>query len=151
MCRSTKTVHEICEPCESSGATGYNKDLCDKDYFIDTVDTVSTPLVSSSPDRAFATLLIGPGKRSLSFKVDTGSAVNILPYSYFSQLKVEHPLETSEQKLTSYTGDLLHVQGTIKLECCYKDKIIDTQFYVVENSAPPLIGLPIYLFQYYVF
>ena len=139
--RSTKTVPEICEPCEHSGATGYNKDLCDKDYFIDTVDMISAPLVSSSPDREFATLLIGPGKRSLSFKVDTGSAVNILPYSYFSQLKVEHPLEASEQKLTSYTGDLLHVQGTIKWECCHKDKVIETQFYVVENSAPPLICL----------
>ena len=105
------------------------------------MDTVSASLISSSPDRAFATQKIGPGRKSLSFKIDTGSAANILPYSHFSQLMVKHPLEASEQKLTSYTGDLLHVRETIKLECRQKDKVIETQFHVAENSAPPLIGL----------
>ena len=102
MCRSSKTVHEIHEPYElyNRNLSGLNRDSSDKDYFIDTVDTVSASLVSSSPDRAFATLQIGPGRKSLSFKIDTGSAANILPYSHFSQLKVKHPLEASEQKLT---------------------------------------------------
>ena len=64
----------------------------EKDYLIDTVDTVSASLVSLSPDFAFASLHVGPGRKSLSFKIDTGSAANILPYSHFSQLKVKHPL-----------------------------------------------------------
>ena len=129
MCRS-KTVHEVSD--QSACAHGYYE----QDYSIDTVSALG-----SSPDRAFATLIIGPSKKSISFKVDTGSAVNILPYSHFTQLKLKHPLRASEQKLSSYTGDLLKVQGTIRLECCYKDKVIEALFYVVENSATPLIGL----------
>ena len=67
---------------------GYNENLNDKDYFIDTADTVSASRVSSSQDSAFATLKIGPGRKSLSFKIDTGSTANILSCSHFSLLKV---------------------------------------------------------------
>lgn len=81
---------------ENSGATGHDKDICDKEYFIDTVNTVSAS-VSHSPDRVFATPLLGPGKKSLSFNVDTGSSVDILPYSYFSQLNLKHTLEAREK------------------------------------------------------
>lgn len=50
-------------------------------------------------------------------------------------------METSEQRLTAYTGDPLQVQGTIELECYHKERVIKAVFYVVESSAPPLIGL----------
>ena len=136
MCRSKKTVHEL----ETCGATGHDVNFYNKDYTDYSIDTVSAT-GTSSPDRAFATLLLGPTKESISFKVDTGSAVNILPFSRLAQLRLKQPLEASQQKLTSYTGNLLPVQGTITLDCSYKGKVIQALFYVVGNSATPLIGL----------
>ena len=49
MCRSKKTVHEL-----ETNVNFYNKDYTD--YSIDTVSATGT----SSPNRAFATLLLGP-------------------------------------------------------------------------------------------
>ncbi|MCG7868790.1 MAG: hypothetical protein JAY74_20765, partial [Candidatus Thiodiazotropha taylori] len=138
MCRSKKTVHEL----EARGATGYDMNFhSDKEYTDYSIDTVSATGYSTSPDRAFATLLLGPSKVPISFKVDTGSAVNILPASRLAQFRLNYPLEASQQKLTSYTGNLLPVQGQVTLDCSYKDKTVKAICYVVEDSTTPLVGL----------
>ncbi|MET0104994.1 MAG: RNase H-like domain-containing protein [Sedimenticola sp.] len=110
-----------------------------KEYDIDTVSAFSS--VSLSPDRAYAKLKIGPQKTLLNFKIDTGSAVNILTHSLFKSLNVSHPLEPSSHKLTSYTGNMIPVIGMIRLACSHKDKVIHALFYVVEGNTPPLISL----------
>ena len=55
MCRSKKTVHEL----ETCGATGHDVNFYNKDYTDYSIDTVSAT-GTSSPNRAFATLLLGP-------------------------------------------------------------------------------------------
>ena len=80
-------------------------------------------------------------KNPVQFKIDTGSAVNILLFSHFTSLNVKFPLEASPHKLTSYTGDTIPVKGMVKLACCHKESKLQTTFYIVDSCATPLIGL----------
>ena len=43
--------------------------------------------------------------------------------------------------LTAYTGVQLTVRGKINLTYAYKNKSVNTDFYIVESTAPPLLSL----------
>ena len=64
---------------------------------------------------------------------------NCLPNSTFKRLKISNPLETSNATLTAYTGDQMTVRGKINLTCAYKNKSVNTDFYIVESTASPLL------------
>ena len=119
--------------------TGVQYSDINQEYSIDTVSAFSS--VSLSPDRAFAQLHVGPQNTQINFKIDTGSAVNILPHSLFKSLNSSHPIEPPTHKLTSYTGNMIPVVGMIRLACSHKGREIQTLFYVVEGNAPPLLSL----------
>ena len=104
------------------------------DFYVDTVS-------HSCSDRAFVELNVGPAQTPISFKIDIDSSANILPVKHYRQLSITSPLEPSEHRLTSYTGDMLSVTGKITLPCKHNDTQLQTTFYVVESSAPPLISL----------
>lgn len=141
MCRS-KEVHGIVmnsdvdsyvQDDSDIGACGSNYDL---GYSIDTVGSSS----HHQPDRALVSLLIGPKQQSVQFKLDTGSAVNIISCQIFNSLRLTGPLEPPDSKLTSYSGNMIPVLGKVQLHCRYKAKDILTTFYVVDTAAPPLLG-----------
>ena len=93
-CCSTSFVYKINNDDASDSAkyvTGQCENSFDQEYFIDTVNALSS--VSLSPDRAFAPLLIGPNQNPMQFKIDTGSAINILPHSQFKSLNMKYPVE----------------------------------------------------------
>ena len=139
LCRS-RPVHDIDDQSECDNVyTGVHYSNINQEYFIDTVSTFSS--VSLSPDRAFAQLHVGPQKTQINFKIDTGSAVNILPQSLFKSLNISHPIEPPTHKLTSYTGNMIPVVGMIRLACSHKGREIQTLFYIVEGNAPPLLSL----------
>ena len=73
----------------------------------------------------------------VKFKVDTGAQVNILPLHTFNNLNTETSLVKSDTKLTSYSGNELHVKGTTCLKCA--DRQIE--FYVVDMQQTPILGL----------
>ncbi|XP_052809376.1 uncharacterized protein K02A2.6-like [Mya arenaria] len=133
MCRTnevTKRINELRVDYESS---------CESDddaFYVDTVKTAGK-LVS----QAHATLIIGPVKKPIKFKIDTGSMVNILPNNVYRQLKVHGPLSIASHKLTSYTGDSLKVLGTVDLPCGYKEHMVTATFYIVETNSQPLLSL----------
>lgn len=133
FCRSSKNVHAL-DYDQNSREKDRDLNVEFEEFYIDTVSP-------SKLDRAFVELNIGPSQTPINFKIDTGSSVNILPLKHFQKLKIVTPLEPPEHKLTSYTGDMLSVNGKITLPCSHKDVKLNSPFYVVENSAPPLISL----------
>ena len=92
-------------------------------------------------DRVFTNLLLGPKKHSVSFKIDTGSVANILPYSHYKNLNLSNPLKPPDCKLTSYTGETLPVLGTVNLACRANSRSIQAKFHVVQSETTPLFGL----------
>ena len=111
LCRS-RPVHDIDDQSECDNVyTGVHYSDINQEYFIDTVTTFSS--VSLSPDCALAQLHVGPQNTQINFKIDTGSAVNILPHSLFKSLNISHPIEPPAHKLTSYTGNMIPVVSMI--------------------------------------
>ena len=135
-----KLVHKVVN-CEnySDNYSDYS-DSDEQEFYVHTVNSFS-----SQPDQVFVTLSIGTFSKCMDIdcKIDTGSQINCLPNSTFKRLKISNPLEPSNATLTAYTGDQLTVRGKINLTCAYKNKSVNTDFYIVESTAPPLLSLNI--------
>jgi hypothetical protein len=118
MCLAKTRVHDIEQSYfHEFSAVGpsdnhYEERLQD---FIDTVSASFSPQ-KKTPDRAFVSLQIGPEKLRLTFKIDTGSAVNIISHQIYDQLRRNFPLEPLDYQLTSYSGDFIKVQGKVRLQ-----------------------------------
>ena len=74
-------------------------------------------------------------------KIDSGSQVNILTRSIFQSLAIKYPLKKTPKRLTAYDAGNLKVDVYIRLDFTYNDKTISEEFYVVETSSTPILGL----------
>ena len=143
LCRAkqwtTSSVHGINNDGENNTHNGCeNACSSEREFFI---DTVYASKIEITPDHAYVTLHIGPQKKQINFKIDTGSSIDILSYKVFKSLNIKQPLQLPYHKYTSYTGNMLPVMGMVRLACVHKSKVTGTMFYVVEGNAPPLISL----------
>lgn len=69
--------------------------------------------------------------------------VNILPRHVFQKLKLnDNILYKSQNKLTSYTGDVLKVIDMCKLTCQKNNKFFELEFFVVDSNTQTIVGLP---------
>ena len=96
--------HQECSKCgrrhsktDKCPVQGKQCNKCDKD--------------SPSGNQALCTLLVGSKQKSVKFKLDTGSQVNILPKSAF-----DSPNET----LSAYDNNRLESLGRCHLRCVHK-------------------------------
>ena len=74
-------------------------------------------------------------------KIDSGSQVNIIPISIFQSLSIKCPLQNTTKRLTAYNGTQLKVDGYVRLDCKYNDKIISDEFYIVDTNSAPILCL----------
>ena len=91
-------------------------------------------------NQVFVNVELGNKKTPISFKLDTGSQVNVIPLYVFHQLGC-NDLESTSQRLFGYGGKPLKVEGKCTLACSYKGPQEHHQFYVVSTQAPPILGL----------
>ena len=76
-----------------------------------------------------------------SEKLDTGSQVNILPQYMLRKLNIKTTLKQPNYKLSAYNGNPLDTLGCCMLKCRYTDKSQVIDFYVVNTSSTPILGL----------
>lgn len=78
----------------------------------------------------------------VSFKIDTGAMANVLCKKDFDRLgyKLAH-LKKTNVKLSTYSNEYLPVLGKCNLHCKYKGKNYPIDFYIVNITSPPIIGL----------
>ena len=117
----------------------HKKDEKNDDY--DKEDRYIFSLNDEQPDTVYATLGIGPDDK-LKFKIDTGAQVNVIPAIIFDKLKNPPPLHKSRHRLVSYTGQHLSVNGSVTLQCSYRDKMINDEFIIAEGcQTQPILSL----------
>ena len=93
------------------------------------------------PDTVYATLNIGRVDK-IRFKIDTGAQVNVIPAVVYNKLSNPPPLNKARHRLVSYTGQQLTVNGSITLQCSYKDKMIKSEFIIAEGcQSQPILSL----------
>lgn len=78
--------------------------------------------------------------RQITFTLDTGAQVNIIPYNLFRRLKKTY-LQTSQAHLTSYCGQKLNVVGKAQLKCRTQKCERVLEFQVIDARAKPILGL----------
>ncbi|XP_044756800.1 uncharacterized protein K02A2.6-like [Coccinella septempunctata] len=78
--------------------------------------------------------------KTISFKVDSGADVNVIPYvtykSYFQNIKINE----SKIKLTEYTGTQINVLGYIDISVLFKSKKYDVRFFIAKTNGKPVLG-----------
>ncbi|KAG7295105.1 hypothetical protein JYU34_022039 [Plutella xylostella] len=77
---------------------------------------------------------------SLTFEIDTGSAVTAISDDIYNKYFIKHPLCESRKILQSYNGASLETLGTISLPFCFRSQTEIINVFVVKNGGPPLLG-----------
>ena len=95
-------------------------------------------------DEVFVPVKLSTGSKAkaVSFKLDTGAQVNVLPLKLYRKLGLPAILlKPTSIRLTSYSGNPLKVEGKVSLQGQYKETTKTLDLYVVQTSAPPVLGL----------
>ena len=131
MCRS-KPVHSVEDMGNNTHADEGTEYEENTEFFVDMVKRGE-----NSPDTVFIKLKLA--NKSVSFKLDTGAEVNVMPMKVFKTFQ-QVELKPTEVRLTSYTGQQLDVAGKAEFECSHKGKQSKLKFVVVKTNAVPLLG-----------
>ena len=79
---------------------------------------------------------------NVSYKLDTGSQLNIIPQKKYHALQKKPKLYTPTEKLMAYDGNAIPVNGKCIVNLARKGKpSIQAQMFVVSTDSPPIIGL----------
>lgn len=104
-------------------------------FFIDSIES------KVKQDQAFAKLLVGPNSTPVNFKLDTGSQVGIIPEKVYDKLGVIGILQNPTIKLTAYNGHTLSTLGICRLACRKANNTQTIEFYFVDTTRSPILGL----------
>lgn len=129
---SEKTVHAI-----SKGISDQTEESDDELF----IDSVTQGEQSSETEQAFVNIKVGPKQLEIRFKLDTGSAANVIPIHEYAKLSTHCTLQQTSRLLIGYGGEHLLVKGKCDLKCKHRDIEMIMTFYVVDTVAPPVIGL----------
>ncbi len=78
---------------------------------------------------------------NITYKIDTGAQVNVLPKKLFYSLSNRPKLKPTGIKLTAYSGSNIPVIGKCIAYTKLKNKSIPVLFIIAETSSSPILGL----------
>lgn len=136
-CCKTKVVSSIDyenNSNDSDSANDYNE------FFIGTIESVSA-VDAVSRDGHSWTETIKVQEKDVSFKVDTGAAIDVLPLSLVKKLWPEAKLRKTSITLRAFGGQRLHPVGMCTLLCRFKGHSMKIDFAIVDLSVVPILGL----------
>ena len=85
------------------------------------IDCIQCDTNSPSDNQAFCTFLVGSKQKSVKFKLDTGSQVNILPKSIYKSLGgYVESLDRPNETLSAYNNNRLESLGCCHLKCVHQ-------------------------------
>ncbi|XP_026054529.1 uncharacterized protein K02A2.6-like [Carassius auratus] len=145
-CKICNKLNHFAKVCKSKQPVTHkaihtvgNTDILEGDELF--IDAINKEHESTECEQAFAELELGQKASKVSFKLDTGAQVNIIPAGRFEKLFSTTELKPTTRRLTGYGGEPLDVKGTCQLNCRYKDTEAVLEFYIVSTHAPPVLGL----------
>lgn len=78
--------------------------------------------------------------RNVSFKLDTGADVNVLPRSIFKTFKTKPELLPVKWQLQTFTGSVIAVVGRCILNCKTKGIVQKIEFYVAKKKVEAVLS-----------
>lgn len=76
----------------------------------------------------------------LSMELDTGAAAPIISKKQFAELFPTCPVQKSDLRLRTHTGELVCPYGVSKVEVCHDQQTCQLPLYILEESGPALLG-----------
>ena len=107
--------------------------------FIGTVACVEVNAVTKNKDTAWYTMARVMNV-PVKFKIDTGADGNVLPLSIVESLPGHIQLQPTRTVLVAYGGTRLKPEGTVSLVCETAKAKANLEFYVINQSAVPIMG-----------
>ncbi|KAL7873908.1 hypothetical protein SRHO_G00048780 [Serrasalmus rhombeus] len=98
-------------------------------------------VVQSQPQNEEWTISLKIERSNVHFKLDSGAQANVIPYSLLQRLGKKNLLRSTNVKLSTYTGDKIHLKGKCNLEVRHKNKRHVIQFMVAKNDITPILGI----------
>ena len=77
----------------------------------------------------------------VTYKIDTGAQVNVIPFRTFVKLNRRPKLSTSTIKLTAYNGTEIPVRGQCIININHVGKNFPLLFIVADTDSPSILGL----------
>ena len=81
------------------------------------------------------------GQKTVDFKLDMGSDVNVLPNSIFKSLNCNNLMKHTNLILETYGGSQIKPLGVVDLECKLGNVKKCLEFVIVDCNSGPLLGL----------
>lgn len=79
--------------------------------------------------------------RTVNFKVDTGSEVNIIPHSIYKTFDRAPALKSTSVKLWSYSGHDIQTVGICSAETTMGTKRMVFKYFITSDKSDPILGL----------
>ena len=116
--------------------TIFSKEHDDQSNGIDRVHTID----ETNNNNEWSVSLLS-NNTTVTYKIDSGAQVNVIPYKTFKKLHSKSKLLKSPVKLTAYNGSNIPVKGQCILRVQHIGKIIPLLFIVADIDSPPILGL----------
>ena len=146
VCLRRSDVNEIKYTQEVSAEGNYYIDsitLIDSNYEIlpkDNVNETSNICVNYNSSSSWNKIFNESGN-NISFKIDTGSQVNIMPYNIYNQLRPLPSLLNTSLTLSAYNNTNIPVRG--KCICIVNHNKMEVPVtFVITSDFTPILGLP---------
>ena len=77
----------------------------------------------------------------IEFKLDSGSEVNIIPYSIFKKVNKDSAMSSTTVILKTYGGHEIKPIGMCSFTCKYKNEVSLETFIIINQNLVPILGL----------
>ncbi|XP_031639432.1 uncharacterized protein LOC116351469 [Contarinia nasturtii] len=145
ICNSCKRGNHFARCCKSKKVDSFvvndnsNYDFDDnEEFYIGTVEQVSK--ITESNVYPWLEKINIKGKL-ISFKVDTGAEIDVLPLSIFKRLIGNVNLIKTGIILKAFGGQKINPMGMCLIDCKYHNKTLKRRIAVVDIEMTPILGL----------
>lgn len=80
-------------------------------------------------------------KSSVTFKIDTGAGVDVLPINVLKRIVPQAELQRTSITLRAFAGETIKPIGTYSLICDFHNVSIKVKFAIVDFDCTPILGL----------
>lgn len=138
LCNNCKKYNHFAKACRSKGIHAIQEDTNSSEtFFVETINAQQKVTVNSIKEW---TVMMQINGKSVQFKMDTGSEVNII--NKYVEKNVGAHVEARKVKLGNYNGSPINVMGFTKFSCDMQDLNYELDFQIVDREAPCILGLP---------
>ena len=161
-CRSCNESGHFAKCCPRNSVDGVEQPTQDEEYNSDSdfdVSTITATTAESNPHHQSDSdegnvmsvndhcapgdwnVILSTNGTNVTYKIDTGAQVNVLPKKLFYSLSNRPKLKPTAIKLTAYSGSNIPVIGKCIANMKLKNRSIPVLFIIAETSSSPILGL----------